>query len=293
MVARRPSLAAGVIALGFSQNNCECEAKRRPEDPRKHWTSLAVEKGGGGSIPASVAQQYHEVKLGGPSELFLQNSVILIPDLLSPEECRILISAADKCSEHGHGQGSFENLWRAIRRSLCSSAVQDEPTQRFYMCDLDIAAQELSAVILRDRVLPFIEQEMPQVAQAVFGSSAGLVSREFSFSPNEPAINRYTAGGAFEAHTDKMSVTVNVLLSQKGAFSGGGTLFQPEASATEDMILLQPCQGLGVIFNGSVIHAGKSVMSGTRHLYVASFCLESPAEVSLRLRGGLKDLQAP
>eukprot|EP00928_Gymnodinium_smaydae_P044269 TRINITY_DN29537_c0_g1_i1.p1 TRINITY_DN29537_c0_g1~~TRINITY_DN29537_c0_g1_i1.p1 ORF type:complete len:292 (-),score=38.95 TRINITY_DN29537_c0_g1_i1:205-1080(-) len=279
LVARRASLAAGVVAVGCSRNTCECDSKRYPEDLRKHWTSLTAEKGGG-SIPASAAQHYHEVKLGGPSELFLQNSVILIPNLLSPEECRSLISAADKCGVHGHGQGSLENWWRAVKRSLYSS-VQDEPTQRFRMCDLDIEAQELSAVILRERILPFMEREMPQVAQAVFGASAGLSSREFSFSPNEPAINRYTAGGAFESHTDKMSVTVNVLLSQKGAFSGGGTLFQPEAAATKDMILLQPCQGMGVIFNGSVVHAGKSVMSGTRHLYVASFCLESLAEASL------------
>jgi hypothetical protein len=38
-------------------------------------------------------------------------------------------------------------------------------------------------------------------------------------------------------------------------------------------VLLQPQQGMGVLFNGRLSHAGKRVTRGLRHVYVASFDL--------------------
>ena len=67
------------------------------------------------------------------------------------------------------------------------------------------------------------------------------------------------------------------------SFKGGGTAFWPAQSqqGREDKkeadeiceVLLQPQQGMGVLFNGQLSHAGKRVTSGLRHVYVASFDL--------------------
>ena len=112
-----------------------------------------------------------------------------------------------------------------------------------------------------------------------------LKNMQVVFSPGEPAVNRYCDGGKFKVHTDKESVTINVLLSDLGAFGGGGTMFWPEETeirseadmvrSAADMVLLRPLQGTAVLFNGSVMHAGREVASGIRHLYVASFSLWS------------------
>lgn len=44
------------------------------------------------------------------------------------------------------------------------------------------------------------------------------------FAAGEPAINRYSSGGAFGPHTDQQALTLNILL-RVGCFEGGGTAF--------------------------------------------------------------------
>jgi len=77
----------------------------------------------------------------------------------------------------------------------------------------------------------------------------GGPSATFSFSSLEPAVNRYSAGGAFEAHQDEYGLTVNILLSEPGAFTGGGTGFytQHEDGRREaaPSIRIEPEQGVG------------------------------------------------
>eukprot|EP00746_Dinoflagellata_sp_MGD_P036731 gnl/MRDRNA2_/MRDRNA2_18825_c0_seq1.p1 gnl/MRDRNA2_/MRDRNA2_18825_c0~~gnl/MRDRNA2_/MRDRNA2_18825_c0_seq1.p1 ORF type:complete len:199 (+),score=47.57 gnl/MRDRNA2_/MRDRNA2_18825_c0_seq1:70-597(+) len=169
----------------------------------------------------------------------------------------------------------------AAKRGFCS-LQQFEPLERMPMCDLNAGAQEMSGILLRDRLLPFLEQHLPNVAQELFGRASELQKLSFSFSPHEPAINRYSSGGAFRVHTDDRSITLYVLLSDVDTFTGGGTAFwcqgskPEEVDGTEEELLVLPNQGMGVIFNGHVSHAGKIVKSGTRHLYVASFDLRPP-----------------
>merc|ERR1712224_316800 len=112
-----------------------------------------------------------------------------------------------------------------------------------------------------------------------------------SFSPGEPAVNRYMVGGGIAPHADKQSITINVVLSDLGAFTGGGTSFWPQKSRqtgnaemlegednNEDVVLLRPQQGAALLFNGNVTHAGRAVKTGIRHTYVASFNLWSLEE---------------
>lgn len=205
---------------------------------------------------------HFEVRLAECSTPFFKNSVFVIPDLMTQGECDVLIDAAD--------------------RHFVTTGLR-APTERMPICELSSAdAENVSMIVLRDRVLPFLEQNLPEVASALFGQMDGLKDMSFVFTSREPAINRYMTGGGFQTHRDRKSVTVNVLLSPPKSFVGGGTAFWPEKSPTctpsveSDRIemLLQPRQCTAVIFNGDVEHSGKPVLSGVRHLYVASFNLE-------------------
>mmetsp|Transcript_30280 Transcript_30280/g.54216 ORF Transcript_30280/g.54216 Transcript_30280/m.54216 type:complete len:190 (-) Transcript_30280:323-892(-) len=158
----------------------------------------------------------------------------------------------------------------------------DSGLERLRIRNLGLMAEELSEVIVKDRVLSFFEKELPHVAQQLFGEQTGLREKNFSYSPGEPAVNKYTSGGEFKVHQDYFTITINILLSEPDAFVGGGTAFWPQHRAkdgkdehysVEDAVLLRPRQGTGVIFNGEVQHSGRAVQAGVRHLYVASFNL--------------------
>jgi hypothetical protein len=156
-----------------------------------------------------------------------------------------------------------------------------------------LEARSISRALLEERILPSLEAFLPMVADAIFGHGKDLQSLDFDFSPHEPAVNIYTQGGDFQRHTDKCALTVNVLLSEPGAFEGGGTTFWPEeikniegpaALATSfdggsqavqkrGATALYPCQATALLFSGTVEHAGRAVLAGTRHVFVASFHL--------------------
>eukprot|EP00929_Paragymnodinium_shiwhaense_P092086 TRINITY_DN51977_c0_g1_i1.p1 TRINITY_DN51977_c0_g1~~TRINITY_DN51977_c0_g1_i1.p1 ORF type:complete len:387 (-),score=53.35 TRINITY_DN51977_c0_g1_i1:14-1174(-) len=236
------------------------------------------------SADGVAGERYHEVRLSDTSAPFLCNSVLLIPDFLTKAECHLLMEAAD-CRRAA--LTALEEQQRGVAALPAKSLEDlDSGLSRLSMRHLAQDAQQLSLHILQDRVLPFLEQQLPEVAHHLFGRSAGLKEMAFSFSPNEPAVNRYSVGGEFKVHTDCYAVTVNVLLSEPESFTGGGTAFwqQGQDAATsvafalepsiDDALLLQPRQGTGVLFNGNVHHSGRPVQSGTRHLYVASFNLD-------------------
>jgi len=226
--------------------------------------------------------RFQELSLTEQSSTFLKDSVLLIPGLLTRPECQLLVAAAEACPELSCGHDL-------------------DPRQRLHIRCLGAEAEELSSKLLRHRLLPFLEKELPHVAQELFWQSSGLQDMSFSFARNEPAVNRYTEGGEFPIHRDRKSFTINILLSDPDAFVGGGTAFFPDfpqsrADAASDeqfgypareptshaKLHLHPCQGTGVIFNGDVQHAGQPVKTGIRHVYVASFNLDTPVS-----RGGV------
>ena len=49
-------------------------------------------------------------------------------------------------------------------------------------------------------------------AEEIFGQRTGLAGLRPEYSPGEPAVNIYTAGGEFAPHTDKQSVSLLVPL---------------------------------------------------------------------------------
>tara|TARA_B110001452_G_scaffold159833_1_gene132988 strand:+ start:533 stop:1519 length:987 start_codon:yes stop_codon:yes gene_type:complete len=103
---------------------------------------------------------------------------------------------------------------------------------------------------------------------------------QLAFSPHEPAVNVYFAGGAFKAHQDKQSLTVLVPLSDTSEFDGGGTAFwsladagpgASKGSARLPTMVLRPPAGTAMIWGGSVLHSGLPVEAGQRCVFVASF----------------------
>jgi len=83
--------------------------------------------------------------------------------------------------------------------------------------DVQPARTRLSIVsqvdkVLRLRLLTLIEAELPAYAEEIFGQRTGLAGLRPEYSPGEPAVNIYTAGGEFAPHTDKQSVSLLVPL---------------------------------------------------------------------------------
>ena len=95
-------------------------------------------------------------------------------------------------------------------------------------------------------------------------------------------------------------MTLNILLSDGGAFEGGGTGFWRDDVAAETVaetsepgrergetikrgppsVKLNPCPstaaGVGVVFSGNLYHCGLAVTAGLRHVLVASFSIANP-----------------
>mmetsp|Transcript_1197 Transcript_1197/g.3361 ORF Transcript_1197/g.3361 Transcript_1197/m.3361 type:complete len:360 (+) Transcript_1197:38-1117(+) len=210
------------------------------------------------------AESYHEVRLSEHSALFFSNSVILMPDLLTPAECGLLADACESQSLCADGS--------------CGHAPSGPFMRRYCVCELDFEVQELNASMIHDRLLPFFEQQIPEVAKELFGRSSGLSDMTLKYHSLEPCINRYTHGGDYHRHTDDFNVTLLVSLSEPDSFVGGGTNFWPQGltSAESDLagpVLVQPRRGTGVIFNGNVEHSARVVERGIRHTYVASLTL--------------------
>eukprot|EP00747_Dinoflagellata_sp_TGD_P104588 gnl/TRDRNA2_/TRDRNA2_169281_c1_seq6.p1 gnl/TRDRNA2_/TRDRNA2_169281_c1~~gnl/TRDRNA2_/TRDRNA2_169281_c1_seq6.p1 ORF type:complete len:326 (+),score=25.23 gnl/TRDRNA2_/TRDRNA2_169281_c1_seq6:70-1047(+) len=284
------SCAAIAVLAGygssFEHSACHSEAVvHTPEVATKKCPGIAVRSNPSTPAYLTCGEHFHEVRYGESSKLFSNNSVLLVPGMLSKDECETLMYAAEVGVAQKVGrlrpgflkQDSFKTVQRlAAKCGFCQ-------LERVPVNDLGADAQELSWLLLRDRLLPFLEQHLPQVAAELFGRSTDLNGLQFEFgrAGEEPAINRYTARGGFYAHADDRSITLYVLLSDEGKFSGGGTAFWRQGIEQKDVedwnltedILMTPGQGTAVIFNGRTTHSGKVLESGTRHLWVASFSL--------------------
>ena len=211
------------------------------------------------AIRYSEGGAFDTVALGERSTAVEYNSVVLLPNLLSSDECAALVADVE------------------AQDTLVADATADSGHQRFELRALAAESQLLFEKILRDRLLPFVATELPEVEEMVWARSrlaptgAALRDCALKYSAQEPAINRYAAGGHFEPHRDTLALTLNVLLST--GFAGGGTEFWPEDGSDDDpcCCCLHPVAGTGVIFNGNVKHAGRAVTQGLRHVLVASF----------------------
>ena len=220
---------------------------------------------------------FREYKLNAsePCVPNLDDSVLVLPDLVSEAECALLRAAADRwCEDNPHCTPADRHSDYHKRHGLMRVECHVDGL------NLDGSAHALSRIILA-RALWNFETLRPSDAHFVFRQRASLGDMVFSFSGHEPAINCYTAGGEFEPHEDKHMLTILVPLSPPGAFEGGGTGFWSERAPRvggpggEPSLTLRPEAGTALLWTGQITHAGLPVISGRRHVWVCSFNLRA------------------
>ena len=73
--------------------------------------------------------------------------------------------------------------------------------------------QMLSASIFKERMLPLLERELPDVARELFGT-AKLRGMHCAWSSGEPAVNRYEEGGGVSAARGTHALALSSCLDQ-------------------------------------------------------------------------------
>jgi hypothetical protein len=240
-----------------------------------HWREHQITGSVTRDMAARTGGPFQEVPLrssaaGCCGDELLHDSILQLPSLVTLAECATLIAAADHfCA----ADGEWSDV--ALRRIECHPDG----------VNLDGESHSLAHIILA-RALWCIECLRPELAGALFPEAYDLGDLWIQFSGEEPALNRYTRGGDFDAHQDGHALTVLVPLSTSDVgFGGGGTAFWSEATIGTDpsaacgvppSLVMKPPAGTGLFWRGHLTHAGLPVTSGTRHVFVASFNLLVP-----------------
>ena len=215
-----------------------------------------------------AAGGFREIKLNKirPLSPALADSVLMLPAMVTADECAHLAAAADRWCVDQVGKTVLPDYHQRPGLTRVECHVDG--------LNLDGKAHALAMIIL-SRALWNLEALRPNDALRIFNQRASLGDMMFAFSGHEPAINRYTAGGRFDAHEDKHMLTVLVPLSPNDAFEGGGTGFWSEELSRrgEPSLVLRPEPGTALFWTGQITHAGLPVLSGTRHVFVCSFDL--------------------
>jgi hypothetical protein len=195
-----------------------------------------------------------------------------------------------------YGNPSFDDEVVVGRARMALSSVKEEADGG------GVSSLETDGLALCEalfvRSLALLDDQLPTLHSLLFGSLPLTCSTndELTFSQGEPAINVYTRGGDFRAHTDKQSLTILLVLSDEDEFEGGGTAFFSddvvtawktsrdekcraddrsetplETPLSDPSTVLRPPAGTALCFAGQVMHSGVRVDSGKRVVLVASF----------------------
>ena len=196
----------------------------------------------------------------------LSNCYILLPNMLTLEECQHFCNEADQIIQSG-------NYDRDLYGEEDSTLEKNPPPlRRISIEDMDEKAKTSSKNLLAERVSVALQKDFPKIAHFFQLEELLTCRRTFEFASDEPTVNRYIKGGAFELHEDGHDLTCLVLLSDD--FDGGGTTVWGETEdgmkKSESMVIHAPV-GTAILFNGDLTHAGNEVTRGVRHLYVGSF----------------------
>ena len=230
------------------------------------------------------------------------HSLLVVKELATAAECCSLHEAATIAAEKvraGHtrseASGALSATLACRLEQPCVATCTDGRV-RMPIVTFHRAVRTLCDELLL-RALDLVDAETPELAEHLGrGLAADLrcaaqplaTSPLLTFTHNEPAINLYTAGGAFEPHQDLQSLTVLMPLVDADAFEGGGTAFwraAPHADGDEMALLdsvnhdvatappalvLKPPRGTALLWGGRVTHAGLGVSDGERSVFVAS-----------------------
>jgi hypothetical protein len=239
-----------------------------------------------------ASPRFCSIPIGSAARPPLHSTVLQVAALLSADDCAALVGAADE-----HVTACRE----AHVARYGSPPSHPSPRVRIPVAKLACArARSIVRTLLDDTLVRLLEAELPEVAQSCFGRDCELARMCRNYTGAEPAINMYTAGGAFEAHQDQQHLTVLVQLSD--GYTGGGTSFWPQEQTPTPMepalaaaallpgtdVVVRPEVGSALLWNGLLTHAGRAVEAGTRHILVASFSLrdvQREAERGVALAG--------
>lgn len=260
---------------------------------------------------------WRELLIGGEEEsgsvvesVSSSRSVVVVPSLLSGEECDAIVEACARIgAEH-----------RAVR---LASGLPVTGLVRLPVADALPGPTQAACDALLLRAMAFIDSTLPALVRSVRETpcppeprvaalyvtlpprrSAQLYDApslcelhadgQLEFSSREPAVNVYTEGGEFLAHKDHQALTVLVPLSSSERFDGGGTGFWSQDArghrVERPSTVLRPEAGTAMLWGGHVTHAGMPVTRGERVVFVASFSARGGRERRAREAATSRDL---
>ena len=225
-------------------------------------------------------------------------SVIVLPSIVSPNECDKIIHAARTIASRHRSSRIAKGLADEglVRIPSIAAARRAEAGNRNAPCAeaIDRATDDTLNDILR-RVCHVLDEDHGTLVDLLFGLGRGdadadvdvdadahissllldlFKNDELSFSSREPAVNIYTQGGEFRPHSDGHKLTILIPLSSPDDFTGGGTAFWSQDSGHRvdpPSLTLKPGRGSPMLFVGHVVHSGVAVEEGERVVFVASF----------------------
>ena len=211
------------------------------------------------------------------------HSVLLLHELARVEECKTLLSEAvglarrelDERAELSE-MGLLDDLMESDAGRVRMPVEQRLSTAAQVLCDR-LFVRALAALTPLEG------------AAATWGACLSaptcLRNPALGWSPGEPAVNVYVAGGEFRPHEDEQTLTILIPLTDEADFTGGGTAFwslESRGPLREDAhgqrttagpptLVLTPPAGSAILFGGTVTHAAQPVSSGERCVFVGSF----------------------
>ena len=208
------------------------------------------------------------------------DSLILLPSIVTKEECRDLVNAARQAAKENRRQRALQNLPDQGLARLPTHDAAERAAATNTPC-ADALDRETSAVCQKilSRILQTLDEKLPSLATDIFGNNLSAESHLRDnlvvFASREPAINVYFSGGQFLAHEDGQALTVLIPLTESPQnYTGGGTAFWSCDSRGHRVeppsLVLKPCAGTAMLFCGHLTHAGVPVIEGERVVLVAS-----------------------
>jgi hypothetical protein len=228
------------------------------------------------TVPMSMSNSVNNSMLtSSNNSTTLRNSVVIVSNVISKEECKILCNEADRLIQNGYQR---DRLGSDDADDDEEEKKEQESLRRISTEDMSKTAQQLAMDIIKKRVLSKIERHFHSLIRDLGLSDWRRSGVEWEWASDEPTVNRYTSpGGTFEAHRDGYALTIVVPLNDPVEFLGGGTSFfagkdiGDEDRTRENTVTISPPRGTAICFDGDMLHSGAPVIQGVRYVFVASF----------------------
>lgn len=185
-------------------------------------------------------------------------TLLLLPHLLSPDECRSWIDHLEGQGFHPTG-GDYPPTYRDNDRLV----IDDEP--------------------LSQRLFDQFRHLLPSTLEHS-GSHwrlSGLNSRFRSCRYQQgQAFTRHRDGAHAEGEGRRSLLTLMLYLNDGAEFQGGSTRFYPDRWSPEAERNIRPQAGLGIIFDHAYWHDGQAVSEGTKYVLRTDVMYESEPTTS-------------